>query len=215
VTITCVARLHLPDRPGVLGQVASRIGAVRGDVVGIDILERGEGRAVDELVITLPDDTLLELLVKELSQVDGVGVEDVRTVEGHRFDHQVNSLDLAAQIAEAHEGGQVLEALASETAGDLRADWAAVVNLDPAEVVAVVGEAPAVAWLIAFVEGSRHSEPSAAGEAGPDDLAWALLGATGLAFVLGRKGRPFRWRERRQIQSLARVAGAVLASSAG
>ena len=41
--------------PRCAGQVASRIGAVRGDVVGIDILERGGGRAIDELVVDLPD----------------------------------------------------------------------------------------------------------------------------------------------------------------
>ncbi|MBA3304000.1 MAG: amino acid-binding protein, partial [Acidimicrobiia bacterium] len=59
---TFVVRLWLPDRPGALGQVASRIGAVRGDVVGIDILERGAGRAIDELVVQLPDGDLVDLL---------------------------------------------------------------------------------------------------------------------------------------------------------
>ena len=47
-------RVWLPDRPGALGAVASRIGAVRGDLVGVDILERGAGRAIDELVVELP-----------------------------------------------------------------------------------------------------------------------------------------------------------------
>ncbi|MEY4175069.1 MAG: hypothetical protein RI900_2234, partial [Actinomycetota bacterium] len=42
---TFVVRVWLPDRPGALGQVASRVGAVRGDVVGIEILERGGGSA--------------------------------------------------------------------------------------------------------------------------------------------------------------------------
>ena len=60
---TYLVRVWLPDRPGALGQVASRIGAVRGDVVGIEILERGAGRAVDELVVALPEDGLLDLLV--------------------------------------------------------------------------------------------------------------------------------------------------------
>ena len=46
-----MVRVWLPDRPGALGAVASRIGAVRGDVIGIDILERGGGRAVDELTV--------------------------------------------------------------------------------------------------------------------------------------------------------------------
>ena len=52
-------RVWLPDRPGALGAVASRIGAVKGDVVGIEILETGSGQAVDELVVRLPDATLL------------------------------------------------------------------------------------------------------------------------------------------------------------
>ena len=69
---TYVVRVWLPDRPGALGQVASRIGAVRGDVTGIDILERGAGRAIDELVVELPDDELLPLLIDEIGQVDGV-----------------------------------------------------------------------------------------------------------------------------------------------
>src|SRR6478672_7764897 len=34
-----VLRVWLPDRPGALGAVATRIGAVRGDVIGIDIIE--------------------------------------------------------------------------------------------------------------------------------------------------------------------------------
>ncbi|MDQ1566033.1 MAG: hypothetical protein QOF96_913, partial [Actinomycetota bacterium] len=75
-----VVRVWLPDRPGALGQVASRIGAVGGSVVGIEILERGAGRAIDELVVELPDEGLLDLLVTEIGQVDGVDVEDVRLV---------------------------------------------------------------------------------------------------------------------------------------
>src|SRR6476661_7170206 len=67
---TFVVRVWVPDRPGALGQVASRIGAVRGDVVGIDILERGAGRAIDELVVELPDADLVPLLVAEVGEVD-------------------------------------------------------------------------------------------------------------------------------------------------
>ena len=49
----------LLDRPGALGAVASRIGAVKGDVVGIEILETGAGQAIDELVVQLPEATLV------------------------------------------------------------------------------------------------------------------------------------------------------------
>src|SRR5687767_11684576 len=98
---TYVVRVWLPDRPGALGQVASRIGAMRGDVTGIDILERGGGRAVDELVIVLPDGSDIGLLVTEITQVDGVAVEDVRAVPAGRPDHSLLALDIAARVVDA------------------------------------------------------------------------------------------------------------------
>src|SRR5436190_23524541 len=89
---TYVVRMWLPDRPGALGQVASRIGAVRGEIVGIDILERGAGRAIDELVVELPDGSLQELLVAEIQQVDGVDVEEVRPVADALHDPRLDAL---------------------------------------------------------------------------------------------------------------------------
>jgi ACT domain-containing protein len=71
-----VVRVQLPDRPGALGQVASRIGAVGGDIVAIHILSRGGGRALDEFVIQL-DGSLTALLETEILEVDGVTLEDV------------------------------------------------------------------------------------------------------------------------------------------
>lgn len=76
-----IVRIRLPDRPGALGQVASRIGAVGGDIVAIDILERSEGRAIDEFVLELLGDELVELLRSEIHEVDGAEVEQIRRVE--------------------------------------------------------------------------------------------------------------------------------------
>ena len=79
---TFVLRVWIPDRPGALGAVASRIGSVKADVIGIDIIERGAGRAIDDLVIELPDAELVDLLLAEIAQVDGVDVEDIRELDG-------------------------------------------------------------------------------------------------------------------------------------
>ena len=73
-------RIWLPDRPGALGLVASRIGAVGGDIVSIDILGRTEGRVVDEFVVELGGDHLVDLLGTEIHEVDGVRVEEIRPV---------------------------------------------------------------------------------------------------------------------------------------
>src|SRR5437667_243626 len=49
-TAHVLIRVWLPDRPGALGQVASRIGSVRGDIVGVDVLECDGGVAIDEFL---------------------------------------------------------------------------------------------------------------------------------------------------------------------
>ena len=203
---TFVVRVWLPDRPGALGAVASRIGAVRGDLVGIDILERGGGLAIDELVVDLPSAELVPMVVSEVQQVDGVDVEDVRPVNSALPGPLGDPLETAAILVEQPAVEQLLSALAHHAAEDFAAEWAVVVHLDGTVPLASVGVPPPAAWLGAFLEGSRTSERVVSGECGPDDVAWAGLAAAGLALVLGRKGRPFRARERRQLAALARIA---------
>ncbi|MGH9269291.1 MAG: amino acid-binding protein, partial [Acidimicrobiales bacterium] len=110
--VTYVVRVWIPDRPGALGAVASRIGAVRGDVVGIDILERGAGVAVDELVVMLPDDDLVALLISEIGQVDGVVVEDLRPAPGPLPDPRVAALESAELLVQQRTPAAVVGALA-------------------------------------------------------------------------------------------------------
>jgi ACT domain-containing protein len=75
-----IVRIALPDRPGALGLVASRIGAVGGDIVAIHILERQEGRAVDEFVVEIAQE-LIDLLQSEIHEVDGVSVLEIRVAD--------------------------------------------------------------------------------------------------------------------------------------
>lgn len=203
---TFVVRIWLPDRPGALGQVASRIGAVRGEIVGIDILERGAGRAVDELVVELPDGTLTDLLAAELRQVDGVDVEEIRPVADALHDPRLDALETAAILVGARDANELAEATALHARRVIGSAWAAVVAMDEGEVVAAAGEIPPVPWLLAFVAGSQASARVVAGEGGADDLVWSPLPASGLALVLGRDGHAFRARERRQVAALARIA---------
>jgi hypothetical protein len=202
---TWIVRMWLPDRPGALGQVASRIGAVRGDVVGIDILERGAGRAVDELAVELPDDGLVDLLVSEVSQVDGVDVESVRPVADALHDPRLDALETAAMLVGASSTPALLVALCVHGARTIGAEWAVVVDADAVDVLASCGAAPAAGWLAAFVAGSRSSAAVAGYETGPEDVVWAPLPGAGLALVLGRNGTAFRARERRQAAALARI----------
>ena len=203
---TFVVRVWLPDRPGALGAVASRIGAVKGDLVGIDILERGGGLAIDELLVDLPGADLVPMLVSEMQQVDGVDVEDVRPGTESRDDASRDALAAAVVLIEQLSVDGLLSALAQQAGPGFGADWAVVVDLDGPVPLASAGVPPPVAWLGAFLAGSRTSERVAAGECGPDDVAWAPLPTPDLALVLVRRGRPFRARERRHLAALARIA---------
>lgn len=197
-----MVRCWLPDRPGALGAVASRIGAVRGSVVGIEILETGGGRAVDELVVQLPDAALLDLLLSEIGEVDGVDVEDVRPVADALHDPRLDALETAAQLVGATDAVALVAALAEHARRGVGAAWAAVVDLGDGRVPAADGPAPRSEWLAAFVAGSR----TAGDEGTPADVAWAPLPGSGLAVVLGRDGQAFRARERHQLAALARIA---------
>jgi hypothetical protein len=203
---TYVVRVWMPDRPGALGQVVSRIGAVRGDVVGIDILERGAGRAIDELVVQLPDAELLPLLLNEIADVDGVDVEDVRPAADSLRDPHLAALETAAMLVGAATVDELLSLLAEHASHDFNAEWAGVIDVNESLVRAAVGPVPPAAWLEAFVEGSSSSARVAAHEAGPDDIAWAPLPSARVSLVIGRSGRPLRARERRQVAALARIA---------
>ena len=206
-----MVRVWLPDRPGALGAVASRIGAVRGDLVGIDILERGAGRVIDELVVELPDcadgndAALLDLLLAEMHQVDGVDVENVRPSIDSLADPRVDALETAALLVGEQTLAGLLDTVALHAGHALDAEWAVVLDLASSAPRAAVGDPPPAAWVGAFVAGSRSVAGVAAGECGPDDVAWAVMAPAELALVLGRRGRPFRARERRQLDALCRI----------
>ncbi len=201
-----VVRVWLPDRPGALGLVASRIGAVRGEIHGIEILEQGAGRAVDELVVDLPDPGLIDLLVGEVNAVDGVDVEEVRPAPVPWRDPRYDAFETAVSVVGALTPGDVLARLVAHAHLDLEAAWVAVLDGSARAVVARHGTVPEPAWLVAFVEGSRACAPVGDGGRGPDDIAWAPLPAACLDLVLGRSGRPLRARERHQLRALARLA---------
>ena len=202
-------RVWLPDRPGALGQVASRIGAVRGDVVGIDILERGGGRAVDDLVVSLPEGSGVELLLGEIAQVDGVAVEDVRRVADDRPEPGILALEVAARLAEA-ESDKRLDLLCHEMRELVDGQWVVAFSVGAERALVTIGTPPDPGWLAAFLAGSSHLSDADQAAGAPGDLAWARLPATDLSIAIGRAGRPFHTRERQHLSLLGRIADSLL-----
>jgi hypothetical protein len=199
-----LVRVWLPDRPGALGLVASRIGAIGGDIVGIDVLERSDHVAVDEFAVVLSDASLVDLLVREIEEVDGASVEEWRAVE--RFpDPRLDALAAVENVAGADNVRALAQQLVERVHAEFAADWA--VMLRKADVFATAGTgAPEPTVLDALAAGTAASPAVAAGEAGPDDLAVAPLTRFDAVLLVGRAGHPIRRRERQQLLALARIA---------
>jgi hypothetical protein len=211
--IHVLIRVWLPDRPGALGLVASRIGSVGGDIVGVDVVERGERVAVDEFAVVVPDDGRLELMIREVEQVDGAAVEEVRRV-GIFPDPRLDALESAAELCEAESIDALQRVLTAQLRREFLADWVAL--LHAGAVVASDGDSvPDVAKLVALAAGTAASPLVADGVAGPEDLAVAGLAAHDAVILVGRAGHVFRRRERAQLLMLARVADRTWALLAG
>ena len=199
-------RVWLPDRPGALGAVASRIGAVRGDIVGIDVLERNEGVAIDEFGVMLSDAELLPLVVREVEEVDGCRVEHV-TIVTHFPDPRLDALISVALVCEADDAAALQTALATYAGSAFRADWVAV--MAEGRMLAAYGNPPADNYLVALASGAISSPEVVAGLSGRADLAAAPLASHGAVLLVGRTGNDLRERERAQLLALARIADQV------
>lgn len=186
---TLLLRVRVADRPGALGAVTSRIGAIRGDVVSIDVLERAPGWAIDELVVSIPDPELIDLMLREIDTVDGVDVEHVEPVGGTPFDPQLHAYEVAAIIAGCDDVDDLFEALCEHGRRAIRTAGLAVVDPAVDEPLAMSGT----------VKNDGHHS------------VWMPLPTAGVSLVLSRPELPFRARERRQAAALARIADSLYA----
>lgn len=188
-------RVQLPDRPGALGAVASRIGSVGGDVVSIDILQREDGIVVDELGVGLAGDHLIGLLSDEILEVDGVIIESVRPVDGAMPDRNTELLDVATDLFKQTSQTELLDHLAARVRRTLAATFSVVVDPGGAEPAMVAGDGqPPV--LAEWVDGGEERA----------DLAVAPMVRSGLILLVGRADPVLRQRERQWIATMAELA---------
>jgi hypothetical protein len=160
---TFLLRVELPDRPGALGAVASRIGAVRGDLVAVEVVEHREGKAVDEFVVELADGEHLSLLLSEIAEVDGVALQDVRPVSGRRHDRRLEAYTTALIILKERTPHGVLGALVTRVCAELDATWSAVLDVEGVSVIASHGRPPAIQWLVSSLDTSRTAGTASTG----------------------------------------------------
>jgi hypothetical protein len=216
-TVSYLLRLVVPDRPGLLGAVATALGAAGIDIVSLDVLERGGGFAVDDIVVDLPRDRLPDSLITAVRTVPGVEVEALRPFAGPLDTHR--ELELLEELSRAAEGTAV-KLLAAELPRVFHSGWAAVLQTaGPSWEVAAASEAAP-----AFEGRALPWMPLPAPRLLPSDEAWlperwremaiemmaAPYRGDGSAIVLGRSGGPaFRRSELMRLVHLTGIAATV------
>ena len=210
-------RLVVPDKPGVLGAVATALGAAGIDIVSLDVLERGNGVAVDDVVVDLPMGRLPDSLITAAQTVPGVSVESLRPFAGPLDTHR--ELELLDALARAAEGTSA-KLLAAELPRVFHSGWAVVVGGDRPDSCAVVAASEAAP---AFDGLSLPWMPLTAPRLLPSqdewlpgrwrDMAIEMMAApfgAGHAVVLGRSGGPaYRRSELLRLAHLTGIAGTV------
>lgn len=145
-----VVRVRLRDRPGALGAVASRIGAIGADISAVDVLESDGEWALDEFSVVLPSIELLPLLHREIGEVDGVEVEACRVVTEFR-DHHLEALEVIDALSGADSREELHRRLADTIRHRFGAAWVGVMT--GGNVGALAGDAPAA---VVAHESARH-----------------------------------------------------------
>ncbi|MGY1775695.1 ACT domain-containing protein [Geodermatophilus sp. SYSU D00804] len=215
-------RLVVPDRPGLLGAVATALGTAGVDIVSVDVLERGNGVAVDDVVVDLPPGRLPDSLITAVQSVPGVQVETLRPFAGQLDTHrELDLLEGLARAAESPPPTLAVKLLAAELPRVFHSGWAAVLHADGAggcEVLAASDAAPAfegmrLPWLPLSSPRLLPSEddwlPERWREMAVEMMA-APFGDPHTAVVLGRSGGPaYRRSELLRLTHLTGIAASV------
>ncbi len=174
-------RVSLPDRPGVLGQVARAFGVLGADILQVTVLEREGGRAVDDFTLSWPGGFVPDELRERLSVVPGVRIEGVwptREIPGASPDY-----DLLGHVAS--DAGRAFVTLVDAVPDLVSAEWAVAVDSDTGAVVHGSWQAPGVEEMPDLTP----LRPSAFSE-GPLHLLSLPVRAAGLHLVVARSQGP-------------------------
>lgn len=210
-------RVQLPDIPGTLGAVATALGAIGADILSVDVVERGRGLAVDDLVVELPGGRLPDVLITAAESVEGVEVDAVRPYAGVLDTHR--ELELVEAVAEDPRSG--LSVFTEGVPKIVRAGWAMTLSSGGGGVsrLAASTAAPQAAdvempWMplqrATVLDGESPWVPDTWQQLGTE-LAATPVGKPDRALLVARPGGPmFRAAEVARLAHLAGIVAVVL-----
>jgi len=206
-------RLSVLDRPGMLGRVASAIGAAGADIARVDDLDSEAGRATDDVFVRVRDVVHLSRVRNELDSVPGVAVSGTQTPAPPPSGHA--ELELLGHVLA--QPSRALETLVDGVPAALGADWAAILRYgndgDPKEVVGVSHRCPGADHVVLRSALRLTSLPmTPPGRATPyGGTALVPLGRHRLGLVLVREEGPdFHRSELWRLGQIGDIAGNAL-----
>jgi hypothetical protein len=220
--VSFLIRVQLPDRPGMLGALATALGKVDADILSVDVVERASGLAVDDLVVELPGGRLPDVLITAAESVPGVEVDAVRPYAGVLDTHR--ELELVEQVAADPVNG--LAVFVEGVPRIIRAGWAVVLTQagEQPRRLAASSAAPETRaihlpwWPLrraTVLDGEESWVPEPWRELATE-LAATPLGAADRVLLVGRPGGPmFRAAEVARLAHLAGIVSVVLNEHAG
>ncbi|MFI8770901.1 amino acid-binding protein [Gordonia sp. NPDC062954] len=215
--VSYLLRVYLEDRPGSLGLLAVQLGSVGADILSLEVVERGEGYAVDDLVVDIAPGSLPDGLITAAEKLKGVRVDSIRPYAGVLDTHR--ELELVDQVATTDD--HKLQVLVDNAPRVLRVSWAMVITSASNGVLQLFGSSGApetpltrADWLpidrAAQLDSTADWVPEAWQEM-DTRLAAAPLGDGARAVLLGRIGGPdFRPSEIARLGYLTGIVSTVL-----
>jgi hypothetical protein len=212
-------RVELEDRPGSLGSLAVALGSVGADILSLDVVARGPGYAVDDLVVDLPPGAMPDALITAAEGLNGVRVEAIRPHTGLLEAHR--ELELIDHVAAAGPRMAKLQVLVDEAPRILRVGWCTVVEFTDSGPHRIAGspgapetQVPTIPWMpishAVALDATEEWVPQLWRDM-DTSLAAAPLGHSHTAMVLGRPGGPlFRPSEVARLGYLAGIVATLL-----
>jgi hypothetical protein len=202
-------RISVPDRPGVLGDVASALGTAGADIAQIQVLQSEAGRALDDVHVQVGSEEHLQRVQTRLESLPGVQVLGVRIGPAPTTGH--SELELVGRMLRSP--GRAVQTLVDGVPESTGSDWAAVVRYAADETAEeVVASSPTCPGLdlsdlrvplrLNVIDGSYAG------------MALIPLAGTRLGLVVVREsGPPFHSAELWRLEQVGAVAGNVVRSA--
>lgn len=117
-------RISLPNRAGMLGQVATALGTIGADIHAVEVVSREEDRAVDDFIVELPDGMMPDNAVSACTQVSQVQVLWCsRYPSGGGLETDMETLEMMVD-----DPANAAEALLESAPVAFHSQWAAIVD---------------------------------------------------------------------------------------